>query len=264
MSLKIYVHTYNRLDKQKTLERLDAIKEHVWLVIQHRERKLYDNIYDSKRMIVLPKHIQTLSPTRQWLLENADTDKMVMADDDLYFYRRRCFSNHHSRKTTNRDVWRMYHWLDWALDHYMHAGITHRYFNTDEKIIDECCEMSCFLGYRKEVNDLGCRFDRVPLAQDHDMTLQLLEKGYPNLVNFYFSYSQLPQAPGGVSDYRTFELLEQVAHEMARLHPGTVKVVKKHPKTNIHWKKLDPSGKGERVAFTCKWKKAFEMSKGLV
>lgn len=254
--MKIYIHTYGRVGLQKTLYELRGIHKHVWLVVQDREK----DQHNYERVIVLPPHIRSLSPTRQWLIENNDSDKFLMLDDDLKFYRRMAPDDTRMRATTDEDIVDLYNWFNFVLNSYMHASIASKYRNLDKtRTVRENARMQCVLGYQKNVVKYG-RFDRVILSQDLDMTLQLLKQGYPNIVNMEFSYHQVGQSAGGVSGYRTVEMLQQNALDLTRLHPGIVKVTRKK-ETNPNWIKM---GVTDRPHFKVMWQRAFKVGGKLI
>lgn len=255
--MRLYIHTYGRANKQITLERFKPIEELVWLVVQERE----EHLYDYPRTLVLPDSIRTLSPTRQWILENAKAEKIVMLDDDLAFYRRKSKADWHLRYCNEDDLWDLVDWFDSALDKYSHVGVSAREGNNRiERLEVENTRMMRCLGYnRKKVLKTGARFDRLPTKQDFDMTLQLLRKGHANLVSFEFAQGQWngSQAEGGCSVYRTEQMMTESAEALAKLHPGFVKLREKTTKTA--WKSLG----GVRIDVTCYWQKAFQSSKTL-
>jgi hypothetical protein len=252
--MKIYIPTYGRSDSQKTLSNLvnSKIKQHVYIVVQDREREKYNY----PRTITLPKNIQTLSPTRQWILENADTDKIVMMDDDLTLYRRITPSEPKTRKCTEQDVIDLYDWLDESLDNHVHSSVSMKYMNIGKKIYQECAKAQCVLGYRRmAILRTGCRFDNVLLLQTEHMNLQLLIRGFPNIVNHEFSYHETPYTPGGCSEYRKMDEIEKHFSDLAKLHPGLIEVRKGRPTDK------EPDG---RVYVVVSYKKAFKISQGLI
>lgn len=251
--MKIYIHTYGRSQDQQTLHRLSpAVRKKTWLVVQHRERELYDY----PRVIVLPDKIRRLSPTRQWLIENSDDSKIVLLDDDLAFYRRKAKTDWHLRYCEDKDIDDLFAMLDGWLSDVAHCGVSAREGNNRiEPLFTECSRMMRVLAYNLEVvRKVGARFDRIETKQDFDMTLQLLRGGYKNRVSYEFAQGQWrsSNALGGCSDYRTKEMMSRCAGELADLHPGFVKVVEKETKTA--WKDFG----GVRKDVMIQWKKAYE------
>ena len=112
--------------------------------------------------------------------------------------------------------------------------------------------MMRLLAYDKQkVLDTGAKFDRIDTKQDFDMTLQLLRKGYKNLVFYKYAHNQSgSNARGCCSVYRNPEMMDRCSNELAALHPDFVKVVEKYTKTS--W------GGGIRTDVRIAWKKAYE------
>lgn len=253
--VKVYIHTLGRSTDQQTLDRLSKrIRKKTWLVVQRHERKLYNY----PRVLVLPREIRMLSPTRQWILENADSDKIVMMDDDLAFYRRKSEDDWHLKYCKSGDINDLFELLEDWLDDVAHCGVSPREGNNRvEELYSENTRMTRILAYNvPKVMEVGARFDRIDTKQDFDMTLQLLRAGFKNRVSYEFAQGQWrsSDAAGGCSTYRTEDMMVRCAEELAELHPGFVNVTKK--KTKTAWKKYG----GVRTDVTIYWKKAYESS----
>lgn len=107
------------------------------------------------------------------------------------------------------------------------------------------------LAYRTELFNKMIH-GRVPVMEDFDVNLQLLEAGYQNSVLTWCAQDQAQtQAAGGCSTYRTHALQEQAALRLAELHPGIVKVRDKVNKTGGEF--------GTRKDVTIYWKKALKL-----
>jgi hypothetical protein len=251
----ICIHTSGRPDKQVTLMSLPpVVREKVLLVVQEKETERYARRWPQQKMMVLPPEINRLSPTRQWILENAE-DKVVMMDDDLTFSCRRPELGNPTKlyKAEPVDIVAMFQWIEDQLDEYAHVGISAREGNN--RILEESKtvgRMMRLLAYDVEVfHREGVRFDRVDTKQDFDVTLQLLRKGLPNNVSYVWAHNQGgSNVAGGCSVYRTEEVMVRCANELATLHPDFVKVVEKETKTS--W------GGGVRTDVSIKWKKAYD------
>ena len=82
---KFYITTYARKNIQITWNNLtDSWKSRTHLVVQNREKESYSQY---PRVLVLPEEIQTLSPTREWLIRNSKDIRFSIFDDDLEFYK---------------------------------------------------------------------------------------------------------------------------------------------------------------------------------
>ena len=250
--MRIYIPSAGRPDKQPTWDVLpDFIKEQTQIVVQAKQAEQYARKFKD-HMIVLPEGIETISPTRQWLLDNCDDDKMVMIDDDLTFS---CRTTEGSTKLTpqsSADMREMFQDVENSLDDFTHMAISTREGNNH--VADDIKEVGRalrFHGLRTDVvRGLGVRFDRIQLRQDFDFTLQMLRAGKPNVIFYNYAHNQPgSDTKGGCSVFRTPELMEKTAHTLAALHPGFVKVVEKETKSSWGGKK--------RTDVTVYWKKAF-------
>lgn len=268
--MKLYIHSAGRatVGQQVTLrEFTPAMRKGASLVVQHAQRDAYAPVAKElgTKLLVLPPGIDKLSPTRQWLLENAEKDKFAMMDDDLFFAVRidqvkfRVFNSLTPAQARKRNVEHMMGMVADMLDDYVHAGILDRSGanrTTDEPYVT-VKRMMRFLAYRKKaVLKTGARFDRLPTKQDFDMTLQLLRAGLPNAVLTTYVQDQRggSNTAGGCSVYRTEKTAEEASHALAALHPGYVKVVEKTTKSG--W--FDKGQPGTRVDVQIAWKKAYD------
>jgi hypothetical protein len=260
----LYVHSAGRGHLPlPTLDTLLASKHAniVRLVVQAAEVRKYaphiNKLPDTEQLIVLPPKIKRLSPTRQWLLENCPSNKMILFDDDLAFAVRRKDDITKFRPAEPADITRMIDMLHDYLDRYVHVGLMAREggnrIKTDAKGKPvkhlEAIRMMRVLGYNRGNMCGAPRFDRLPTKQDFDMTLQLLRTGYPNAVITEFVHNQAgSNTEGGCSAYRDEAMMARSAELLRKLHPDYVKVVTKETKSA--W------GGGERVDVQISWKKA--------
>jgi hypothetical protein len=257
----IYIHTAGRPRRQITFDYLPrALQSKVQIVVQHKERDAYRAALPAHaKLLILPSDIKTLSPTRQWLLDNCPEEKFCFLDDDLEFAVRRADNPTLFKACAllPEHFPRIFDWLEQELDFYAHAGIIAR--EGANRFTDgmplECTRMMRVLAYHaRAVRSVGARFDRLPSKQDFDMTLQLLRAGFPNRVSTMYTQGQRgSDATGGCSVYRTDAMMEESALGLQKLHPQFVKLVRK--KTKSAW------GGKERVDVTIQWKNAYESSR---
>lgn len=269
--MEIFVHSAGRatVGQQVTIRELSpALRARTSLVVQKAQAKEYLPVAQELGvgLVVLPPRIQTLSPTRQWILDNA-RGKVVMTDDDLFFAVRlqkvkfRVFNSLTPAQARRYNVDDMFKWVESLLDTYAHVGILDRSGAnrvTEEPYV-EVKRMMRFLAYdAPRVRAVGARFDRLVTKQDFDMTLQLLRAGLPNAVITTYVQDQRggSNTKGGCSAYRTEAVNTEAAHALAALHPGYVKVVEKTTKTG--W--FDKTQPGTRIDVQIAWKKAWEDS----
>lgn len=92
---------------------------------------------------------------------------------------------------------------------------------------------------------------RVEVMEDFDLSLQSLERGRENRVLYYWANGQTAtHAPGGCADWRTREIHDASALQLAELHPMTVR-------TRLKQNMTGPMP--ERLEVTVQWKRAAEL-----
>jgi hypothetical protein len=252
--MDILVCTYGRPGKQITWNNLPYdIRERARLVVQEREAGEHPGL----PLLVLPDHIRNISETRQWLVHNQPGDKVAMLDDDLVFARRRCDDPTKFSPASETDLIHLFDLMERCLDKYAHVGVSAReganrnpepyLFNTRAMRIH---------GYRRDIlRKEEIHHNRLTDMEDFDVTLQLLRKGYPNLIINHFVHNQNGSGnEGGCSEFRTLESHAENCHTLANeLHPGYVSVVQKHTKTS--W-----GGNTTRTDVRISWKAAYNSS----
>lgn len=251
--MQIFIPTYGRSTQQHTFQHLPkSLQKRTTLVVQRREAHLYEG-YNTW---VLPKEIQTISPARQYIMKEAKKNKLakiVMLDDDLRFDARRMDDGGKFLVATDKQVEELFKRIEKSLDTHAHVGVLSR--EGGNRILEKTVESTrmmrvlayCVETYHKE----KIKFDRLPLQEDFDVTLQLLRKGYPNLVLCEWVNGQgTSGAKGGCSHFRTIELHNENAKKLAELHSPFVKVVEKQ--TKGAW------GGQARLDVMVQWKKAFQ------
>jgi len=259
--MEIYILTAGRPTAQPTWNGLPpSIRKKTRFVIQEQEIGLYAPLfrkYDDDQFFILPQGIDRISPTRQYILDNASDSKIVMLDDDLTFSYRPASDSVKLLPQTAEVTERMFEDIENALDVYRHVAVSTREGNN--RIAQGTKEVGRALRFHAlhvpTVQDLGVRFDRIEFKQDFDFTLQMLRAGEANLIFYMYAHNQPgSNKPGGCSKYRTHEILERCAHDLHDLHPDFVKVVEKE--TKGAW------GGGTRTDVRIAWKKAYESSIG--
>lgn len=254
--LTIYIPTYGRADSQITYDNLSPeIQKKVVLVVHPKEKKLYDKKYN---IVLCPK--KTIAAKRAWIIENCPTKYLIMIDDDLQFYIRRDLEGWRLRYSDKgEDINIMFEAVYKSLkeDGYVHVGISDRSGNNHVKgLAAENTRMFGFLAYNRDVVLKNVEFNRVKFHEDFDINLQLLYKGYPNLVYYYFAKHDIAgfNSEGGVSTERTLENHNNSVRNFAEVNKGfcTVRTTKK---------KSQEDEFSERLELIIYWKRAFESSK---
>jgi glycosyltransferase involved in cell wall biosynthesis len=259
--MKIYISTLGRPDKQITIQSFSKrLLKKTALVVVPEEYDVHKKY--GIELVKLPKHIKGLSANRQWLLENADERYVSFMDDDIQFSVR--YDGIRLRKCEPEDVEGLIElWEDWMKEEIPFVGVSLRGGNnrveTDYQDIGRI--MSCFALDRNVFIKEGFRFDRIPLMQDLDVSLQVLRGGYLNRMSYKYAHNQASGSgsKGGCSAYRTPELIREVSIKLSRFHPGLIKVTAKKSKTA--WEGMEKK-KGidgtVRTDVNVSWKKAYK------
>jgi hypothetical protein len=254
MAMDVLIPTYGRpqQDRQHTLRALRAEGVLPVLVVQHREHTQYA-WYDGP-VHVLPPHIKTVAPTRDYLIHN-DVWKerfVVMLDDDLHFFARRVDEPTKFRALVPGELRRMLDQIEGRLDLYPHVGIAPREGgNRNTEQVLRNTRIMRVLGYdRHYLRTHNITFAPMPVMEDFHVSLQILKSGKDTLVlnNWCNNQAEGSDAPGGCSSYRTMALQAEAARLLADLHKPYVSVVEKETKTA--W------GGGTRTDVVVYWKKA--------
>lgn len=255
--MHIFIPTYGRASQQHTFRHLPkSLQAKTTLVVQDREKHLYDDY----PIMVLPRSIETISPARQHIMKRAryggqNIEKLVMLDDDLRFDARRMDDNGKFVVATDKQVEQLFKKIEKSLDKYAHVGVLSREGgNRIVKPTVECTRMMRVLAYNVQIfHQEKIKFDRLPLQEDFDVTLQLLRRGFPNLVLCEWVNGQgTSGARGGCSHFRTIDLHNENAKRLAELHHPFVKLVNKQ--TKGAW------GGQPRLDVMVQWKKAYQSS----
>jgi hypothetical protein len=192
-----------------------------------------------------------------------------MLDDDLdQFATRISETGPKLRQSTETDILEMFEWIEKALDTHAHASISPRgnnlirdskgFFVGAKPLTLENVRTLRLLAYQTQPF-LSVQHGRVPVMEDFDVNLQLLEKGLPNIQSYWWTQDQRQTAsPGGCSDYRTHQVHEEGAKKLAELHPNFVKLRQKVNKGKVtHNQEFQT-----RTEVTIFWKKTYESAKG--
>lgn len=265
--MKIYIPTRGRA-RIRTYERLCPIMQKYNVAIvqsEFNERQFHlEDKYElsPSQMLFTPPRLDGIAATRQWILDHAtrmaNEPIVLMLDDDLPTW---CQRNPDPVPETGEDA--TYHKADvnevdkgfrefaTLMKKYAHGAIGHRLFCQRHPPLYHNSRMLRALAYNiPMIKAAGVRF-RLPVMEDFDMQLQLLTKGYDCLV-----YNKVVQdqygtnIEGGCAAYRTPELQEKAANDLARIWPGIVTVTTRKPKRA--WGNMEEG----RVDVRVNWRKA--------
>ena len=246
----IYIPTRGRANNQETFKWFPkSMHDQIVMVIDEDERELYDQ-YPCPKLII-PEDVKGISAKRKIIVENAQDKKIVMLDDDLRFYIRKAHNDWHLRYLEPEEYPALFGLLDKWLDEYAHCGISAREGNNRvEDLAVENTRYMRVLAYNLDMMK-DIEFGRTEVMEDFDIALELLKKGMPSKVSFYYAQGQKSSnAEGGCSEWRTIDTHNQGAELLASLHPECVKLVEKQTKTA--WNGLP------RKDVIVGWKKAYQ------
>ena len=226
----------------------------VRIVVHNDEEAEYiDTIRDGKKFIMATPAVG-IAAVRQWILENSLSKYSFFIDDDTVFDWRDRLGKLH--KCKGKRFIKMYNLLEsWLEEGLTHVGVSQRVGNN--RITDDYAEvtrMNNVYAYNGDVAlEAGGRFDRLEVMEDFDMTLTLLKAGHKNRVAYNYCWSQKKSgAAGGCSTYRNFEMQDNAAKTLSKLHPGMVRVCTKTAK--VEWEGIG----NKRTDVVISWKKAFK------
>ena len=250
--IKVYIPTLGRTTRQETARALAAAGVPYALVCRPDEAKTLSERYP---VMVEPANLpRGIGYTRQFIMDNAEGDKVLMMDDDLAFARRgkRTDNPLYLTPCTNEDIVAMVNLVEDHLGEYAMVGISSREGNNRKE--GEWSEntriMRVFGLYKPSFIEAGCDFTSLKVMEDFDVTLTLLTNGYKNIeINTFTNNQPGSNLDGGCKEYRTIETQGEAAHALAAKYPGLVVPVEKETKTS--W------GGGTRTDVRIYWKKAF-------
>lgn len=179
----------------------------LYYVVSESEADQYEEMHD--RVIAIPDSQQgSYAKVCNWILENADTDHIIIVDDDL-----KCFNRYNNQVLCRLST-------DEAMEFIEHGcamaeQLDVRYWGmnivSDKGAYREYTPFAlrAYLGGPFQAhykNDL--RYDEaMKLKEDYDMTLQVLNKYRRNLrFNMYSFTSDQHGMVGGCATYRTIEV----------------------------------------------------------
>jgi hypothetical protein len=247
----IYIPTYQRIDKQVTLQRIpksSGVDEgRVVLVAPKNEVKKLERKWNVP-VIAQPDDIKNIAQKRAWIIEQCRYERMFMLDDDLRFCYRPSFGGKKLITVENTHEGANRAWLnvERALEHFAHVGIGAR-MGAQEKSFRWSINSRCMyvLGYQTRIIQ-KCKLGSIDTREDMDYTLQLFQRGFRNLVNYRLLVDQQFAKAGGMTEERTVEKSDKDAIRLAKRYPGFVDVIQKAYKQSVPRKEV-------RVA----WRKAF-------
>jgi len=264
--MQIYIPTRDRINAQFTWANLGPeLQQHTTLVCPADEAQTHLNAH--RNAVARPP--VRLASVRQWIVDELarQDEPVIMCDDDLAFFVRKSPTAHNLRPA-GEDVVRIFEQLHelvadgftnkdgQPIQTFNHAGLSPRQGNNwafpDTRLINERMNaVHCV--WPEALRHYGIRYDDVDMMEDYHVTLSLFEKGEKScsIVDAAWDQCKGSGAPGGFSHYRTSETQAAAAHKLAELHPLSVKVVEKEPKTGTG------GFAGKRTDVRVQWKQAY-------
>ena len=210
-----------------------------------------------------PPGVKGINGTRHWIwkwCKDNSINKFIMLDDDLAFSKRNSNEDwKHATVIPPEDTVKMFNLLYDMLEDYPHASISEKLGNNRHPgNVKENTRYVRVLAYNLKLIPINLlKFNRIEVMEDYDIALQLLRLGKKCGVLFRYCQEQSgSNAKGGCSTYRTLEVQNRSAQQLAKFHPEFVTVVKKTTKGS--WFTKD--GINERLDVRIQWKKAYESS----
>lgn len=268
----ICIPTRARIDRQTTVENLSLkLRKYVYLAVDKDEAEQHQKYATKvKEIIVMPRNSShhkwngNAFDKKQWAARlfyyKRGIRYVVFCDDDLSFHTRQTLDNKLIR-AKKAETPAMFETLYKCMrnDRFAHVAISPREGNNriTEDFVDATRAMRV-CGYDLEVIFAnGLIFNRTQVMADFDITLQLLELGFPNRVFYNIANShRKSNDSGGCSLYRTPELMAKTANYLKSLHPQVVAVEQKT--TTKPWAGFDNKTRTDVKIY---WKKALEIGK---
>jgi hypothetical protein len=198
--MKIIIPTYRRTGSQHTFKAIpEDWKQHVVFVTDEKDGTHMQSfsVFKDIPFCIVPPEIDSIAKKRAWILKKFYDEKSIaMMDDDLRFAVRQEGTTK-LVEATHYDVGRYLSALERQLGHYAHAGFSARQGNnTKPEGWEKNTRMMYVLGYNPKVVVDNCELGRIETREDFDYTLQLLRKGFENVVCNNITTDQKYNAPG--------------------------------------------------------------------
>ena len=199
---EVFAPSYKRADSVVTQQYLPYCKYVV------AEFEADDYLREGHDCWVVPDSAQgNVSRIRNYILDHAGTDKIVIVDDDMRFIGR-----WDTQKQIRLDAAGVFEFIESGFNIVDDIGIKYWGMNLlpDKGAYREYSPFSfksMVLGPFQAFNNLDLRYDEnLPLKEDYDLSLQVLNKYRMTFrFNMYFYSVKQHENPGGCADYRTLD-----------------------------------------------------------
>jgi hypothetical protein len=194
--------------------RASAIKTHLFfkpedvlIFVEPQEVKKYKIFWPEYTVVDIKKTDQGISYVRNFIIDNINEDKLIMADDDINYFGLR---NSNGRYDKINDLTVMVGDIDKGLDEYWGYSIpsdVYAYF--ENKSTDQLRfhvnkkSLISFYGLNtKELKKHNVHFDNLLEIDDLDFTIQILLNDGKICSDYKYAMSHDMRTPGGISSMR--------------------------------------------------------------
>jgi hypothetical protein len=259
------IPTLGRINKQVTYNNLpQKYKDITSFVVQDHEYDEMNKLYPGK-VLRLPVQINRIAPTREWIFNKFRTCRHFVFDDDLNFVVKEPNPNPGtkwlSRKFTEQDfddAFALFNkWMDEGITYggMQPATVMTNIKDKNQWPIRDCQRIMTNVFYDGPSIPTDLEWNRVAAAEDLDVNLQLLTRGFKNRVTSKYTVNpSVTSAAGGCSVWRTIEVHNEAQKKLAELWPDFVTLTEKNVEAGP-WKGLTKYGT------IIRGKKAYESSK---
>ena len=262
----IVMTTLNREDNQKALQQIPAaLHDKVRLFTREdRVALLQGNVPPTVTVQPLPLDTYGIAQTRQRAIDATPKGKVWVIDDLCKFMKRTIIDGKPTyEKVTDAGFQALYDTVSNYLDRYAQAGISAHYGN-NRCLADTATVGRAYstYGIRTDIMErANIRFDAMyrdnPAhiqMEDFYITLDMLTKGYANIIIYNYCFQYQHNHVGGNSTHRTLTTHGDSAIELHRRFPKFVRLVRKQGS----W---GSQAMSDRIDIAASWKKAYESSK---
>ena len=258
--MRFVIPTLGRVDNQLTYNNLpDKYKEKVTFVVQPHEHELMQEKYPNNKVVCLPKEVNNIALTRQFIFNLFRGERYWVWDDDLSFVikdwvddgKRKWDSYSMEEKHFDEFVDHANEYMD---NGYVHGGLACAWilpiYGPDVyPFRDNFRQVTNMFFDGAKMPDIDfCRADTV---EDMDVTLQMISQGYKNVIFMRHRVGCADtNADGGCSTYRTVEYHNERMRDFQALWPDYIKLSEKEV-TSGSWKG------SKKLAANVQWKKAY-------
>jgi hypothetical protein len=228
--LQVVIPSRSRQHKQITLFNLaKELWPYITIVVPEEQVDDYRAAVP-KEVFVMPCKERGLSLTRKFVLLSKKTGKLITLDDDLTFYKRTDDSKfvRITENTIGLTVVMIEAIVEF-LNSYPYVGLVDKFMShTQPRGFKECSRFNEVYGYNRDLFPDPWPQIRVPHDEDHDFHLQLLTRGHKTAVITEYSKTNLRvNAPGGCSEWRSKEVMDETYRLMLQYWPGIVSLTNK-------------------------------------